>query len=81
MEYEIDEYGHCIIPEGIKVIEGMAFSGCRNLKSVKIPDSVTSIGNSAFEGCSSLESIEIPDSVTSIGSSVSEAVCFPGVLD
>ena len=35
MEYEIDEYGHCIIPEGIKVIEGMAFSGCRNLKSVK----------------------------------------------
>lgn len=42
-----------------------AFTGCTELRSVKIPNSVTSIGKSAFE-CCSLTAIDIPSSVTSI---------------
>ena len=40
-------------------IGGMAFKGCKKLKSVTIPNSVTSIGDLAFEGCSSLKSIKV----------------------
>ena len=34
-----------------------AFSGCRNLTSIKIPDNITSIGERAFQMCTSLEKI------------------------
>lgn len=51
MEYKIDEFGHCSIPEGTKTIEYQKFKNCTNLKSIKIPDSVISIEAQAFEGC------------------------------
>lgn len=54
MEYKIDEFGHCSIPEGTKTIEYQKFKNCTNLKSIKIPDSVISIEAQAFEGCSNL---------------------------
>ena len=56
-----------VIPNGVKVIAGSAFSYCSSLTSVTIPNSVTSIGNRAFIGCSGLTSVTIPNSVISIG--------------
>lgn len=50
----------------VTTIIDSAFSGCNELKSIKIPKSVISIGYRAFEDCTSLTSITIPDSVTSI---------------
>ena len=44
-----------------------AFSGCSNVKYVKLPETVKSIEHYAFRNCTSLESINIPDSLTSIG--------------
>lgn len=55
------------IPEGVKVIGGYAFYGCRELESVSIPESVTSIGRCAFENCSSLKEVIIPNGVKKIG--------------
>ena len=68
-KHEIDNNGHCTIPNSVTSIERYAFSGCRGLKSITIPDSVTSIGMYAFWGCTVLKSITLPDSVTSIGES------------
>ena len=67
MKYEIDNNGHCNIPDSVTSIGMHAFSYCMGLKSITIPDSVTSIGVHAFWGCTGLKSITIPDSVTSIG--------------
>ena len=55
------------IPEGIKVINDNAFSGCKSLKSVEIPESVNLIKKSAFEKCENIISISIAGRVTSIG--------------
>lgn len=55
------------IPDGVKIINRAAFSGCRSLTSITIPDSITSIDKGAFYSCESLKSIDIPNSVTSIG--------------
>lgn len=61
-----------VIPESIDgkkvyLIYTHAFSGCKNITSIRIPDSVTQISNEAFRGCSSLTSIDIPDGVQNIG--------------
>ena len=37
-----------VIPQGMKTIEGRAFSSCASLDAAYIPDSVTSIGQEAF---------------------------------
>ena len=46
-----------------------AFSGCENLKTVRLPKSpaFTRIGAETFYGCKSLKKIKIPASVTEIG--------------
>jgi len=66
-KHEIDNNGHCNIPDSVTSIGAYAFSECRGLKSITIPNSVTSIGSHAFWNCRGLKSITIPDSVTSIG--------------
>ena len=58
------------IPNYIKTIGYLAFSGCRNLTNIEIPDSVTTIIDGAFSNCRNLKTIAIPDSVTSIGKGV-----------
>ena len=55
-----------VIPDCVKEIGKLAFSGCSSLKSIIIPDSVTSIGEGAFSFCETLTNITIPNSVTSI---------------
>ncbi|MBR3806207.1 MAG: leucine-rich repeat domain-containing protein [Clostridia bacterium] len=57
------------VPNGVKYIDSLAFSGCRSLASIEIPDSVTYIGDYAFYDCANLKSIEIPDGVASIARS------------
>ena len=46
-----------------------AFSGCFDLKSVKIPNSVTSIERGAFDCCYALTTVVISKSVTTIDES------------
>ena len=53
-----------IIPSGVKKVSG--FSGCTNLKEVKLSNSVEIIDYGAFENCTSLTKIELPTSVTQI---------------
>ena len=59
-----------IIPNGVEIISGKAFSNCIGLTSIVIPNSITSIQSFAFYGCINLTSIEIPNSVTSIGEQI-----------
>ena len=48
-----------IIPDGVIEIGRNAFSGCRDLQSIKIPGSMTEIGEGAFECCGGIQSIEV----------------------
>lgn len=59
--------GVVVIPNGVKSIGALAFSGCKNLTSVTIPSTVTRIEGEAFSYCDSLGAIEIPEGVTEIG--------------
>ncbi len=61
--------GDLIVPDGVTIIGGGAFSGCSGLNKVVLPDGVTSIGGYAFYSCSTLKCVTIPDSVTNIGNS------------
>ena len=47
------------IPEGITVIDSMAFIGHSEIKKIIIPNSVTSISPYAFVSCTSLKTVEI----------------------
>ena len=53
------EFETLVLPEGITIIDGFKFSGCRNMKSIYIPESVTYIDENAFNSCSSLEQINV----------------------
>ena len=57
-----------VIPESVRNIGELAFSGCDFLSSVSIPEGVESIGLLAFSQCYSLTTVVIPQSVNSISS-------------
>lgn len=44
--------------EGLLSIPEGCFSGCANLKRIKIPNTVQSVGDLAFDGCASLSLVE-----------------------
>ena len=44
-----------------------AFSGCTNVKEIKLPETLETIGYYAFGSCTGLESIKIPSKVKTIG--------------
>ena len=54
------------VPEGIEVIEMMAFGNCANLKSMVLPESCKYIGEYAFYLCTSLETVKLPSGIDSI---------------
>ena len=60
-------YEEYSIPNGIRIIGGLAFSACYKVGLINIPDSVTTIGDKTFYGCGDLEDLIIPGSVTNIG--------------
>ena len=60
----VDDIKKVVVNEGITVIKGGAFSGCKNLSEVVLPDGLTVINPCAFQYCTSLKTINLPDSVT-----------------
>jgi len=52
-----------VLPDNLKSIGRVAFSGWNNLKTVVIPSGVTEIPVWLFSGCSSLETVTLPESV------------------
>lgn len=60
------------LPESLKVIGRMAFSGCSSLESIDIPNTVEEIGTKAFYGCGGIKNINIStnSNLTSIGDQV-----------
>ena len=63
-------FENIIIPEGVTLLDGSAFYGCRYLESVEIPNSVKEIKSDCFNTCAALKSVIIPESVKSIGTSI-----------
>lgn len=55
-----------VIPNSVKTIGIGAFSGCADLKFVKLPNQITILEGQTFMNCENLTSIEIPKGVTSI---------------
>lgn len=51
------------LPSTIKIIERVAFYGCRNLQEIHLPDSLLHIGFGGFMGCHSLEEVMLPSNV------------------
>lgn len=55
-----------IVPEWVKSIGEYAFSGCMNLKNIKLSSNLVSIGEGAFLACNQMETIIIPESILQI---------------
>lgn len=45
---------------GVQMIDGGAFSGCKQLADVKLAKGLTTLNGSAFRGCSALTEIDLP---------------------
>ncbi len=58
-----------VVPDGIKALGQMAFSGIPSLKEVKLPSGLTSIGWAAFWADTELSKVTLSESVTDIGES------------
>jgi hypothetical protein len=58
--FENSKITEITIPNGVTLIEGNAFYGCKQLTTVTIPDSVTEIMYAAFYGCSELTTVKLP---------------------
>ena len=66
IRYE-DAAVHFSVPQHIRYIEDLAFSGADHLAVLEIPDGVEHIGNYAFRMCYSLEEIKLPQKVAEAG--------------
>ena len=60
------------LPDGLKIIDVAAFSGCKQLKNVIIPNSVEKIWGFTFQNCSSLEKVKLSASLDVIDTSLFE---------
>lgn len=64
------------IPDTIREIDPMAFSGCRNLTSLTIPLGVYELCENTFQGCSGLRHLSIPASVYKIHANAFVGMAF-----
>lgn len=55
------------VPEGVRMVDDFAFSGCRNLESITLPNSLLTLGYESFRDCSNLGEIVIPYNVEQLG--------------
>jgi len=67
-----------VVPEGVEIINDMAFSGFTWLRRGVLPSSVKVIKKSAFMYCERLEDIVLPEGITTIGD---EAFMGCGMLE
>ncbi len=61
------------LPESLKTIEHLAFSGCRSLEYIKIPENIVSLRDMTFLSCENLKRIDMPLSLKTINN-----YCFDG---
>lgn len=64
--FQNEKLKEVVLPKGLKIIGGHAFSGCENLININIPKSVYTIELNAFSGCESLRQINIPSGIKKI---------------
>lgn len=64
-----------VIPNGIKIIENMAFSNCEGLQEVVLGTDVVEVADGAFMNCYSLSSISLNEGVYRLGHSAFSA-CY-----
>lgn len=57
---------HFVVPKSVRIIDRLAFSGCKSLEEITIHDHVRSIGNGAFSYCKKLKRIVLPQSLRKI---------------
>lgn len=55
---------------GIKRVAAYAYSGCEDIKNMKILSNINYIGEFAFAGCTNLETVILPSGITEIRDSV-----------
>lgn len=55
------------VPDGVKEIDGYAFSGNKTIEQITLPDSVQKLPHSCFAECSNLAVINMPNSIKEIG--------------
>ena len=60
-----------VFPSSLKTIYGVAFMGCKRLKSIDFGQGIVDIGNDysggVFQGCENLEKVVLPSQIKSIG--------------
>jgi len=61
------------LPESLRTIEHLAFSGCRSLEYIKIPENIVSLSSMTFLACENLRRIDMPLSLKTIND-----YCFDG---
>ena len=49
-----------ILPESLKEIDDLVFTGCSNLRKINLPDRIERIGNYCFQNCYKLDNIKLP---------------------
>ncbi len=59
--------GKVTLPDGIQVIDFLAFGGHDRILSLEMPDTVTRIGDFAFADCTSLRKIHLSARLTELG--------------
>ena len=55
------------VPNGVRIIDGVAFMDCDQIVNIELPSSLFAIYNAAFYNCPSLKSIIVPEGVEYIG--------------
>lgn len=55
-----------VVPDGVETICGNAFSGNRNLKSIRLPLTVNKLFFGVFSGCTNLEEVNLPENLNNI---------------
>lgn len=79
-QYEAGTLEEVDLGQGLQIIEGSVFYGCRNLKSISLPESLIEIGWGAFDYCESLQAVKIPSKVTKLEGGFGECKSLKEVI-